>query len=128
MIKDPTIESTAGDILFGAKNKNKQGIKAHYIIYIGEDSNQSDLFFGAMLTHSPKFNNIPLLKKHFETHSARGKRFKITYNNSFFSPDLYHKRKEWAPFKKVGQLTKEGLNFINKQIGHKVPVDFKHNL
>lgn len=125
-MNNPNSESDQGDILYGKNNKNIFG-KAHYIIYLGPDPSSSDLFLGAMLTHSPRFSNIQLQKDHFEIYDSAGTPYKVLFNRSFISCDLYHKRVDWAPFKKVGQLSKKGIEFIIKNIGEKHPIFYPNN-
>jgi len=124
---DPVTESQPGDILHGKNNRNKRGIRTHFIIYLGTDQTD-DQFTGAMLTSSHKYNNIKLEEGHFEQLDKNGKPWQVQYNNSYISSEKYHKKKDWRPFTKVGQLTREGLEFINNYIGNLNPKHFKHNL
>lgn len=75
-----------------------------------------------MLTSSSKFGNIALEESHFEKFDESGKERQVYYKSSFISSDLYHKKNDWRPFTKVGQLSKEGLQFVLDQIGFKEPI------
>ncbi len=112
----------SGDILHGKNNRNIRGISPHYIIFLGPDTTTTDRFMGAMLTSSSGYSNIALEEGHFEKYDENKKEWKVFYKKSFISSDLYHKKIEWAPFTKVGQLTNKGLQFVLNQIGHKSPI------
>ncbi|MBS0032415.1 hypothetical protein ACTJJ0_34440 [Chitinophaga sp. 22321] len=124
---NPNIEAKSGDILYGEKNKNIPGVSPHYIIYLFPDTSSPEQFIGAMLTSSSNFSNISLLEEHFEKYDAQGVEWRVYYNASFISSDLYHKKLDWQPFIKVGQLSNGGLHFILNKIGHKKPIYSKLN-
>jgi len=94
-----------GDIL-----KGKKGVIYHYAIHLDGDLNQD--FIGAVLTTkgSDKYkDNVPMKKEHFvEGH-------KIGFDNSHIIKMRFVKLKEWGPFEKVGELTKEGVKFIEAE-------------
>lgn len=116
-----------GDIIIGLNNRNIKG-RSHYIIYLGIAANQEDLFLGAMLTHSEYGGeNIELEESHFISNDEHGERFEVSYDHSFISSDLYHKKKSWAPFFKVGQLSEEGLQFVLENLDDKIPGFFRFN-
>jgi hypothetical protein len=126
-MEDPTLTAQSGDILHGANNRNRFRIKSHYIIYLGPDENNTEHFLGMMLTHSPKFSNAPLEPSHFLTHSDTGDNFEVIFEKSYISPYLYHKKKDWQPFTKVGQLSEAGVHFILKLTKGQLPKMFPFN-
>lgn len=70
-------------------------------------------FAGIMLTSSGPSNiydNIPMALEHFHVG------WTIGYRNSYFVNQLFIKFANWAPFEKVGQLTTEGIEFIESCI------------
>lgn len=84
--------------------------------------NQVLNFFAiTMLTHSSRHNNISLNEEHFKNKDSSGKNVEIQYEKSFIAGDLLYKKQEWAPFTKHGEITAEGLAFINKHIRHLIP-------
>lgn len=113
-MKDPTISAEVGDVLHGTNNRNKFRIKPHYIIYLGPDKNDEQLFFGMMLTSSPRHGNIALEARHFMQTDEAGKLYRVTFKASYVSPNLYHKKKDWQPFTKVGQLSETGLRLLRQ--------------
>jgi hypothetical protein len=116
-----------GEIFRGDNNENINNIAPHYIIYLGQDANPSDVFFGAMLTHTSGMGNIPLKESYFIKHDEFGTPYKVIYDNSFIVSELFHKKVEWQPFTKVGELSVEGLQFVMDKIGDKIPKSFKYN-
>ena len=124
---NPNTEAQPGDILYAKNNRNVGGISFHYMIYLRPDPNSVDHFLGAMLTSSSGYSNIALKETHFEKHDAMGRKWKVSYQASFISSDLYHKKNDWKPFTKVGQLSKEGIKFIQNKIGSKIPKFFPYN-
>jgi len=80
------------------------------VVWDNRYDGESD-FKGIILTSSNKFeNNIALQEQHF--HSG----YEIGYNNSHFINQVYYKFGKWGPFEKVGQLTKEGVCFIEENL------------
>ena len=93
---------TEGDILLGAKRKQKEA--RHPIIFISEHDRM--FFLGAMITHSDNHGNIPLTDKHFE---IKGK---LDDKPQFLVQQLLLKKQEWGPFKKIGRLNSVGVKFV----------------
>ena len=119
---NPSAEAQPGDILFGENNLNQPGVRPHFIIFLDPDPANAGMFLGAMLTHSPRFKNISLEEDHFEKNDEHGNPWQVQFEKSFIAGDLYHKKEEWRPFTKVGQLSKAGLDFVRQSIGGKNPV------
>ncbi|MFZ1809314.1 MAG: hypothetical protein WAU36_18920 [Cyclobacteriaceae bacterium] len=94
-----------GDIILGVERGAKD--KAyHPIIYFKEID--ALFFLGGMITHSKKFGNIPLSDTHFEK--------KISSEPQFFVKNYLIKKMEWSPFKAIGQLTQEGISFVESHL------------
>ena len=113
-MENPNTEARKGDILWSDNNLNKSGRSAHYMIFI--KSHDNHYFVGAMITHSKGFNNIPLKEGHFKKADGTGKNYKVLYDNSLVVSKPLFKKLEWSPFIKVGELTAEGVAFIEKRI------------
>lgn len=116
-----------GEIFRGENNENINNMASHYIIYLGQDEDRSDVFFGAMLTHTDGMGNISLKDSHFTKYDQFGSPFKVIYDNSFIVSELFHKKVDWRPFTKVGELSAGGLQFVMEKIGGKLPKLFKFN-
>lgn len=126
MITNPTKSCNPGDIIKGKKNKNIDR-SPHYIIYLGPYGTSEDFFLGAMLSTSPDHGNTALLEEHFEKTDEHGNTYKVYYKNSYISTHKYLKKMDWAPFTKQGQLSKRGLEFVIKIVGHLKPEFFPYN-
>jgi hypothetical protein len=125
-MNDPNNEARKGDILWSDNNLNKSRRSAHYMIFIKPYNAQ--YFIGAMITHAKGFNNIQLEKRHFEKNDADGKAYKVYFDNSLIVGNPLYKNVDWRPFEKVGQLTEEGLTFIEGEILKFTPKLYKDNL
>lgn len=106
-----------GDIVFGRK-KSKA---IHPIVYLrGKDDN---FFIGAMLTKSKNFSdNILMEKSHFEEKDSRGSKYKFYFNNTHLVKTELIKKEEWKPFRKVGELTEKGIEFVESNIKKTSPI------
>ena len=107
-MNDPSTQSTLGDVLHGKNNFNKPGSLPHYIIFLGP-TGDPDLFYGAMLTHSPGFGNIALQNDHFETNDSSGRSWKVVYHNSYIANDLLAKGEKARH--NSGSLTGSGCGY-----------------
>lgn len=105
-----------GDILKGAKCKWEEAF--HYIVYYSGNAGEVD-FIGSFISTKAVNENIPMLPTHYK------KGFKVGYKNSHLAKGKYFKLKDWAPYKKVGQLTELGVKFLEENIGHLKPVLYK---
>lgn len=116
------MEREIGDIL-QAKNRSKEA-GFHYIIFY--DGYSDDEFEAGVLTTTNNFpDNILMDKSHFVEKNSEGNNFKITFNNSKLIPVKLFKPEEWGPYRKVGQLTDNGINFVREIIGDLKPVYWK---
>lgn len=107
-----------GDILIAEHRQLKKGY--HYIIYI-EGHSKKD-FIGAMITHSDKHENIKMNEEHFDNDS----RHRVKYDKTFLAKGKFIKPETWGPYKKVGQLTAKGIEFVNTSISDLVPEPFEN--
>lgn len=90
----------------------------HPIIYW--DKKDVDIFYGFILTHSPNYkNNISLKEEHFLNEDSNGEKYPVRYDKSFFCIQKLIKKSEWGPYREVGQLSQQGVNFLES----KVPAD-----
>ena len=96
-----------GDILEGTNRKFNEAY--HYVVFYA--GNTDDDFCGGFITTSPKYQNIPMKSEHFESGH------KIGYNNSYLAAHKFIKLKDWGPYTKVGRLTREGSQIMEKKIG-----------
>jgi hypothetical protein len=100
-----------GDILEAENRGLRQGL--HYIIYI--EGNSFKDFIGAMLTTSNINGNIPLEEQHFEKIDQNGNDYKIYYKDSHIvNVRLIKPEFDWGEYTKVGQLSENGIEFIDK--------------
>lgn len=55
--------------------------------------------------------------EHFQTHNLTdGKEYELQFKKSLLVKAKLIKEREWAPFRKVGELTDEGISFVEKSI------------
>lgn len=109
-----------GYILKGERNHRpirigKRIVLGHYIIFY-EHHNGSD-FIGAMIT-SKNFRNVnlPMNEIHFNNSDDLGNPWKVYYKNSYLVPAKLQKMHSMGPFELVGQLTVNGVEFMNESI------------
>jgi len=96
-----------GDILKATYQEINKGY--HPIIFISGRSSRN--FIGAMITHhADKKRNVEMEATHFKN----GYEFK--FDKSYVVKGRFIKSEEWGPFRKIGQLTEKGLEFVNNAI------------
>lgn len=106
-----------GDILFGRKKSDA----IHPIVYLRE--HDKNFFIGAMLTTSNNYkDNILMAEIHFKKENSDGKKYEFYFKNTHLVNKEFIKKDEWKPFKKVGELTDEGIKFIESKIKDKDPI------
>lgn len=106
-----------GDIIHGLNNLDGK----HRIIFLENHDEYS--FVGAMVTHSPNFpENVPMESEHFEKTDAEGNEYTFKPENTYLVGRKLLKRQEWAPFMKLGKLTPQGVEFIDKILSGTTPV------
>jgi hypothetical protein len=97
----------SGDILQATQRETKKG--HHPIVFVSGHSEYD--FIGAMITHEAIVDrNVKMNEVHFQTG------FAITFDNTYLVKGQFIKPEEWGPFNKIGQLTKEGLEFVIQEI------------
>ncbi|TCD12972.1 hypothetical protein EZ449_02695 [Pedobacter frigidisoli] len=124
-MNDPNKEAQKGNILWSDNNLNKSGRRAHYMVFI--KPHDAHYFVGAMITHAKGFNNIELEENHFEKSDANGKNYKVYFDRSLIVGNPLFKSLEWRPFEKVGQLTEEGIAFVENEILKFAPAFYVDN-
>ena len=101
-----------GDILEASNRACNAG--RHYIIfYEGFDDIN---FIGGMVTHMKSDRNIAMSQKHFEKNDEAGNKFKFQFKNTQLVIAKLMKFETWGPFRKVGALSKDGIQFVEKAI------------
>ncbi len=113
---------TKGDIVIGEGNTNATYPKnGHPIVFIKE--NDPDTFIGLMLsTKSYRGMNRKMEAVHFEALDENEVEFEFKYNNTHVVPLNLLKKTEWKPFRRIGQLTPEGLLYVEEVIAGTEPV------
>jgi hypothetical protein len=101
-----------GDILKATKRGKNAG--KHFIIFY--ENHDTRNFIGAMITHSEDSHNIPMDKTYFHEKDAAGNNYKVVYDNTFLVNAKLMKFESWGPFQKVGELTSEGVEFVESII------------
>ena len=101
------------DIIYGRKGSDA----IHPIVYLRGHDELS--FIGAMLTSSHQADNIPMAASHFKETDDDGRKFELSFRNTFLVNASLIKRSDWRPFRKVGELTDEGIKFLESKIGDK---------
>ena len=97
-----------GEIYKGNNKKVK-----HRAVFLRVNDDES--FIGAVLTHgtSKKYpENILMSPEHF----VEGYEFK--FDDTYLIGRSFTKPKDWGFFTKVGELTKAGINFVDRHIGN----------
>ena len=103
-----------GDILYGRKYSDA----IHPIIYLGEHNDE--LFIGAMLTSASNFeDNVMMKPEHFKITNENDKDFEFNFKNTHLVKAKLLKRNDWRPFKKIGELTKQGIKFVEAHVNTK---------
>lgn len=100
-----------GDILYGRKGSDA----IHPIVFL--EGYDETFFLGAMITSSgsEKYpDNIKMKAEHFHTTDENGQTYEVICDDTYLVKALLLKKLEWIPFRKVGQLTNEGVDFVEK--------------
>ena len=112
------MDRNIGDIL-EARDRSYEAGRHYVIFYDGYDDNE---FLAGVLTSTDNFpKNILMNESHFINTDENGNDFKVTYKNSKLVPAKLYKPENWGPFEKVGQLSTEGIVFVEEKIGHLEP-------
>jgi len=105
-----SLEFKKGDILFG-----RYGSEAIHPIVFFYNIDHS-FFCGVMLTSKKIGENIPLSNDFIK------ESFRFKYKNTHFVKSALLKKTEWVPFKKIGEITDEGITFIESHIDLSKPL------
>ena len=101
-----------GDILEGADRRPQAA--RHYIIFL--EPHHSGDFICAMLTSKDTYsNNILVNTGYIREIADDGTKFKFQFNNTHFVKGRFIKLGSWGPFTKIGELTKEGIDFVDSE-------------
>ena len=106
-----TKKFTKGDIIQGTKRNKDESY--HPIVYFEEIDNL--FFLGGMITHSKEFGNIELNNSHFNL------KIDNNPNPSHFVKNYLIKKQEWGPYKKIGELSEKGIQFIERKLKNTIP-------
>ena len=96
-----------GDIIV-ARNRHWTAGK-HFIIYLDGDGKK--LLIGGVLTHAPA-NNVAMKEIHFQPSDKNGVRYKFQFDKTYVVRGRFIKPPKWGPYKKVGELTPAGIEFV----------------
>jgi hypothetical protein len=97
-----------GDIIRGRKTN-------HPIIFLRQRN--QDQFVGCILTHANDYqDNVELRPEHFLTADENGNRFRTQHDNSYFVAIELIKEQEWGPFTKTGQLSPQGIEYVDNRL------------
>lgn len=116
------LDMKKGDILQGTKRSPDTAL--HFIVYLGTNDDRS--FVGCILTHSNKHkDNVLMKKEHFRDTGDDGKRHKIVFDDTHLVSVQLVKPQDWGPYQKVGELTGEGLAFVESLVENQVPIEWE---
>ena len=102
-----------GDIITGLKTR-------HPIIYIEDIDNST--FRACIITHANDeqySDNIRMNNAHFKESDEHGNTFEISYDETFFFFFCLIKENDWGPYEKKGELTPEGIEYVERIIENK---------
>lgn len=103
-----------GDIIKG-QNTN------HPIIFISKKN--EDQFYGAIITHSPDYeNNILMKEDHFKELDKNNNLYTIRFERTYLVSLKLEKNNEWGPYEKKGELSQVGIKFILKYLEKENPI------
>jgi hypothetical protein len=89
----------------------------HPFIFFENTDEQDDQFLACMVTHSTKISeNIKMDPLHFKVNDSEGNLFKFQYHKTHLTKRKLIKTIDLGEFKKVGELTDEGILFVEKHI------------
>lgn len=100
-----------GDIVFGRKKSEA----IHPIVYLKDFDGGH--FIGAMLTTAKNFaDNILMEQKHFKVNDENDRKYELQFKNTHLVKAKLLKRNDWEPFRKIGQLSEEGIKFVESKV------------
>ncbi len=111
-----------GDILLGSLRGSAEA--RHPIIYLTSLPQDNWYFIGVMLTHASSFSDNELLPSQYikakhlcencEGHFSTDK-------PSYIVKRQFYKPNDWGPFKKVRELTEEGIEYVERLVKEHEP-------
>lgn len=114
-----------GDIVWPKmRTQDPKKLRHPAIVWDTKADDKND-FTGIMVTSSKSKNgstNILMKPEHFLEN------WKVCYKKSHFVNQMFVKFASWGPFEKVGQLTKDGVAFIEENISQDAPIPFEDYL
>lgn len=111
-----------GNILWVPNERRNPRFLKHAAVVWDSNYDGNGDFNGIMLTHSSpnnRFDNILMTVAHFEND------FEFKFDNTHFVNQIFTKFGEWGPFYFAGNLTYEGIQFIESQLSNHEPIEFK---
>lgn len=70
-----------------------------------------------MVNKSERFeSNVLMQSNHFKSNDKQGNKYEVLFNNSHLVNAKLIKKSEWHPFRKVGELSEEGLEFVEANV------------
>lgn len=128
-IQNPNYECYPGQILQANKNRNKDGSPAHMMVFLSSSADKEMYFIGAMLTSviKAKYSNVPLDNEMFISEDKHGNKYSFPTKTTAVRGRKLLKLVEWAPFIVVGELTPDGLAFVEKITGDTRPTVDERN-
>ena len=115
------LDHSKGEILRASKRRRSEGY--HYILAWSDFDEGMD-FTGIMLTTSTSYpDNIPMDISHFQQGTELD-----WHESQHFVNRLFVKFAAWGPFKNVGELTEQGIRFVEENLQDIEPVPFEEYL
>lgn len=71
--------------------------------------------------------NVPLIKDHLVETDPDGNTFEFQFQKSFFAKCQLRKKIEWSEYRKVGQISEEGIDFVMEHVKGIEP-DYYYNI
>jgi hypothetical protein len=99
-----------GEIIYGRKNSDAE----HPILFLEDKDNLH--FIGVMLTSKKRNKNISLPKEYIIKQNENNESYEFQYMNTHFVNARLLKKNKWEPFRKIGEITPEGIEFVEQNI------------
>lgn len=110
-----------GEIYKGTKTDRYAA--RHPILFF--EAKNDDFFIGGVLTHALKPDNVLMKIEHFKVVNGDNKRYDFRFSNTRLVMYRFIKPEGWGPYTKVGELTEEGINFIDSIVSNQDPRTWK---
>lgn len=86
----------------------------HPILFLQEKDDT--FFYGIMLTKAGNYDSNILLPEEYIIKEKDGVTFPFQFNNTHFVKIKLLKKNEWQPFSKIGEISAEGILFVESNI------------